>query len=126
MEEKLIEFETAQLAQEKGFSENVDFCYDSEEKNIEDPYVYNVGDLSGDDELYAPTQSLLQTWLREVHNIFVFVDFESYSPDIPKYYAGVKSLSSKNMGELLLDGFSLFKTYEEALEEGLYNALKLI
>lgn len=118
MQEQLITFETAQLAQEKGFSENVDFCYDSEEKNIEDPYVYNVGDLSGDDELYAPTQSLLQKWLREVHNIHIAILPKILPSNQVKYYS-FKGKLKKNFE-------NLYNTYEEALEIGLQEALKLI
>lgn len=74
----------------------------------------------------APTQNLLQKWLREKHKIFVTVIFESYRPDCPKFSADVLSLSSKNMGERVLDGFTLYNTYEEALEEGLYQTLLLV
>lgn len=69
---------------------------------------------------------LLQKYLREKHNIYVSVHFDSYSPDVPEYYAVVKSISSKNMGERLLDGFTLYSNYEDALEEGLFESLKLI
>jgi hypothetical protein len=69
---------------------------------------------------------LCQKWLREEHRIFVSVDFESYQPDVPKYSADVHNLSSKNMGERLLDGFTLCDTYEQALMEGVYESLKLL
>ena len=78
------------------------------------------------DSCEAVYQTELQTWIRDKHKIFVSVECEPYSPDVPKYYAIVKSLNSKNMGETLLDGFSLFEKYEDALEQGLQEALKLI
>jgi len=130
MQEQLISLETAKLACEKGFTENVDFCYDSEEKNIEDPYVHNIGDLSGDDELYAPTQSLLQKWLREVHNIHINVNcvlprnnkqFESCICKIT-----TPEMIEKRDLSKFIHLTPLFFTYEEALEEGLQTALNLL
>lgn len=68
----------------------------------------------------APTQSLLQKWLREKHNIHIGVyynknscvwDVECWHVDDvePFYYGNIE-----------------FNTYEEALENGLQEALKLI
>ena len=113
MREKLINFNTAKLACEKGFTENVDFCYDSEEKDIEDPYVHNIGDLSGDEELYAPTQGLLQKWLRETHKINVYC--LPCEHDESLWYNNIASQIPVFTG-----------TYEEAVEIGLFEGLKLI
>ena len=75
------------------------------------------------------SQSLLQKWLREVHNCIVEVQFEKlvclnqldwivtvdyYKPDF------------SNLTEEADYKSDYFSTYEEALEDGLYNALKLI
>lgn len=68
----------------------------------------------------------LKGLLMNEHNIFVSVDFDSYIPDVPKYSAFVKSLSSEDMGQYLLDAFSCYDSYHAAFEEGLYEAMKLI
>ena len=95
MKEELITFETAKLAHSKR-------CYE-----FSAPMPSLIFE-----EKYRPTQSLLQTWLREIHNIFVNVDV-NYCYKI--YYKD--ELNSKS-GD--------FHNYEEALEYGLQAALKLI
>ena len=123
MEDQLISFETAKLAKEKGFDERINNFYNQNGNllyNLQQNRNLHSGGAS------APSQSLLQKWLREVHNIFIEVNFIAYIPDKAQYAAYIKSLSSKNMGEILLDGFTIFDKYEEALEQGLYEALKLI
>ena len=138
MEDTIVSYETALLAKEVGFNEECNNVYNKSLKK--ETLEYYEGDASGvikNSEVQntstgvvylctAPTQSLLSKWLREIHKIHVSVDFDSYSPDVPKYYAVVKSIGSKNMGERLLDGFTLYSNYEEALEQGLFESLKLI
>ena len=123
MQDTLIGYETAFLAKQRGFDE---ICYTNVWKN--ECYTHSEFAASNSDyttiRCSAPTQSLLQKWLREKYNIFVTVDINAYCNNI--YSASVLSLSSKNQGELLLDGFTMYKIYEEALEQGLREALKLI
>lgn len=131
MQEQLISLETAKLACEKGFTENVDFCYDSEEKNIEDPYVHNIGDLSGDDELYAPTQSLLQKWLREVHNthiqVYTMERWLETNNNMEIYFeVNLKIGNNLNGISNVKSNMLEFNYYEEALEAGLQTALNLL
>lgn len=76
--------------------------------------------------ILAPLWQQAIDWLREKHSIFVSYDFEQDCPDIPKYYAVVKSLSCKPAGETILDGFTLFPSPELALEQGILETLYLI
>lgn len=152
MRDTLISFETAKLANEKGFDEGClyrypiqDFCnWDCD---------YNTSYRTGkafkkiwgfDDEeqekyiIDAPTQSLLQKWLRE--NYFIEIKIEPLGWDTDKhwayrgavykfekisdfYYAQEKSIGlvSDNKN----DGF-IFRSYEEVLEKGLIVGLSLI
>lgn len=114
MEDQLISFEAAKLAKEKGFDIHCRFHYDKENGNLyeNEDFPYN----SWNGSLFAPTQSLLQKWLREKHKLFVYVLDDDR---INKYYWGVSNLfsSSENPD---------FNTYEEALEVGLQQALKFI
>lgn len=66
----------------------------------------------------APTQSLAARWLREKHELFVFVNYRSFGieecngwyyhiGESPNHYSSVQ-----------------FKTYEEAMESGLKEVLK--
>lgn len=134
---KRITFETAKLAKKVGFNKDCFFAVDALYPNDEHLAYDLTGETfftqkdilnaqeNGHDCYLLPFQSQLQEWLR-TKLIFVNVDFDSYKPDVPKYFAEVKSLSCKNMGERLLDGFSLCNTYEEAFEEGLAEGLKIL
>jgi len=78
----------------------------------------------------APTQSLLQKWLREVHNwnIIVFNDDGDIEFGNLRYNFELRNvtISFKKRNIKNIVGTYEFKTYEEALEKGLQEALKLI
>jgi len=127
MKEQLISFETAKLAKKSGFNINVNsyyspnhvLCVHDEFNNVSFKNLNDHHDpigRQGKRYLSAPTQSLLQKWLREVHNCDVNV--LPYNKLHNKYY------------EVCVDEavttWSGFNTYEEALETGLQEALKLI
>lgn len=139
MQEELVTFKTAVLASDKSFNWETQHVYSTEEENTDDPMVYNYGSsLIGDEELYAPTQSLLHRWLREVHDIRVLIDFETiddsetaYTFKIVKYLPEGKGRKKDTWGFYettysFTQGGGWYKTYEEALELGLIEGLKLI
>lgn len=118
MEEQRVNFETAVLAKEKGFKlplSSANNYWIKDGSRIASYEWFNLEDFM--DYIDAPTQSLLQKWLREEHNIDVLVDkgflCDNYSYEI--YH--------KND---MIDSEYIFKTFEKALEAGLYEALKLI
>lgn len=119
MKEDLVNIKTALLASDKGFKENVDYCYDISDVNVvDDPPVYNVGDAIGDDELFAPTQSLLQKWLREVHNIFVH--------PVAVFPIGYETVSYYDAGFRGHHLMQRFESWEEAFEYALVYGLNKI
>lgn len=94
---------------------------------------YNDVNFKTQKNYFAPTQSLLQRWLREVHNIEILIN------RIPPEAV----LASKNNGKNILNNYSYYvwslnnnpriankgsfkNTYEEALEKGLQEALTFI
>ena len=98
MKEQLISLETAKLASDIGYS----------------PIL--LGDNFKDK---LPTQSLLQKWLREVHNIHV-IAVSGGENGLPSYdYCVMVNRINHNLD----DGDY---SYEEALEKGLQESLKLI
>jgi len=109
MKEQLISIETAKLLHKVGGFEKRwgDVAYKAEDGKL-------YGDTGSYTDYPAPTQSLLQKWLREVHNIHVvIVGSPTYSPCV------------------MLNGTNYWRQddellYEEALEKGLQEALKLI
>jgi hypothetical protein len=125
MKEQLITFETAKLAKEKGFKIKQKKGYFSE---VETPT--NSGYRTLPEFGFAPTQSLLQKWIREAHDIQVYS--QSYTVRGGKqgkrfgdYIYVINPLYGEHV--LMEDARdSKFQTYEGALEIGLQEALKLI
>lgn len=85
--------------------------------------------------IFAPYQSQLQSWLRDNHQIYVeVIVFLSDDSDLPKFKVGVSKLIEVLPGTVGLTGSTLndgikyrvFKTYEDAFEEGLKKAIELI
>lgn len=113
MEEQIVSFGTSKLAKEKGCDIKGNYIYIGD-RDVD--LIQNYGTINKD-YWQAPTQSIIQKWLREVHSIDVLVDkgflSNKYSYEI--YH--------KND---MFDSEYIFKTYEEALEKGLYETLKLI
>jgi hypothetical protein len=147
MKEEIVKFETAKLAKEKGF-----FYKTAQFYPTENPHSYNK-DLQGvgilgtlhENNLYkkyteiheesglleyqintyisAPTQALLQKWLKDKHNIIVLSEpvlgFSHIEFSMSIY-------TKKNIFSLTKFHVSSNKSYEEALEAGLIEGLKLI
>lgn len=117
MTEELISFETAKLAKEKGFNEDCEYNYDM---NGEIHHIGKQNHNSHQLKISAPTQSLLQRWLREIKQIDICVNSVRFTghEEIGYYTYSIKSIvPTKNYR---------FDTYEQALEEGLKQALTLI
>jgi hypothetical protein len=122
MKEEIISFTVAKLAKEKGFANKYPH-------RLRRDYYNHLGGLNGDVTEYikaylngkdtgeyttidAPTQSLLQRWLREEKGVFISVDV-NFCYDI---YLNDEAYSESTE----------HNNYEQALEEGLYESLKLI
>lgn len=93
----------------------------------------NLGCIIKNDEYYLWE---IQKWLREVHNLFIKIDFfDDENLELGWDYAiyDLKNpFKGNNIDENPIVEYSSsgkdrhFKIYEEALEEGLYKALTLI
>ena len=141
MQEDLISFETAKLAKEKGFDwDCVNYFQDSHRAGVHKINNINnkiIDELHQEDKyciifFATPTQSLLQKWLREVHNIYVesYHDLTSDGTKIQFYTSwGFLQQKDKNGNRNVngwYDEYNDWKTYEEALEIGLQEGLKLL
>jgi len=131
MEEQLVTFEVARLAKEKGCKLDL---YSDDEWH----YIDEEGDLfwcthdprssyPNAERVVKCSQSLLQKWLRDKHSLYVLLEETetlSLKSGIGFYY---KIIKVKDREHLRLDySMYFYKTYEEALEAGLKEALKLI
>lgn len=139
MEDQIINFETAKLASEVGLTRNgiilknntfvskgitCSTCYNENGKLITPKYILEK-------HLVAPTQSLLQKWIREKHNLNVCVlPFYGLVECIKEINEGVKKEKKKLFAAMIWENTEIvteeYETYEDALEAGLQEALKLI
>jgi hypothetical protein len=130
MEDILVTFPTAKLAKEKGFIEYCIYAY-FKDKEIRLSHCYSIksDEAKPEDEIYAPTQSLLQKWLREIHeiNCIAWCNASGWAWEIEKTngtHISIMDIDGDVKGTNLNSG--MFNIYEEALEIGLQEALKLI
>ena len=151
MKESLISFKTAKLAKEKSLSIGSPICYveyHSDYVYDEDPthqeshksgeislwysyYENNNEETIDIDEYFskyeAPTQSLLQKYLREKHKIYIEVRHSH--KDLSHYCYYVYSTWDEyctQIKDLIIGEVIYYSTYEEALESGLQEALILL
>ena len=133
MKNELVTFETAKLADKAGFDWEVYAAYNKNNEELEDLsdiYHYaceggmeldewfgNYNSKSWKSLISAPTQSLLQRWLREVHNIHVEVICNNIVTKL--YTCEITAMHFEKITKT-------FKSFEEALEEGLKQSLKRI
>ena len=127
--EQYVSVETAKLAKEKGFNEPCRHYYLNGAKEVNNetimiydlPYPYNSTDKN---YFAAPTQSLLARWLREKYNVSV----EVYS-SVFRYQHNIRNIDSTCIGGSdysKTNGGGAWSSYEEAMEDGLQEALKLL
>ncbi len=128
MNEPLVSSKTALLAKTKGFDWKVlNYLNDREFSPSQDDVGslenYNRKNPYWDELNYysVPTQSLLQKWLREVHDIHLWVKKRIVCGDYTEYEVNLQK------GHKHANNYhNYYKTYEEALEIGLKEALNLI
>ena len=156
MKDELISFEAAKLANKKGFDGCCICAYevcDITGKESMESAINAIGDpffnkenmiaceKNGYEAYLDPTQSLLQRWLREVHDIEVWVCTGMIGSDDSEYYYNIrhiiypKAKRECNRYETI-ESLKLYSggytnivpndTYEQVLEAGLIEALKLI
>lgn len=137
MKEQLITFETAKLAKKKGFDiDGVKYIGSGE----------HIGKVGSDTscKLYylAPTQSLLQKWLRENHKIEIELlldaNYISEGEICGCYRVIVTNKNNYTIGKKVhgatinkdviyqQEDIGCTSNYEEALEEGLKAALNIV
>jgi len=130
MEERQITYEVAKLARKKGFDEKCIKEFNSSKDVVDCHYSFvKNSDIDYGCLCTSTTQSIMQKWLREVHNIHINPNpyRESIVPgdtEITGYYVG--EIYNKEGKEIGYIGESNFATYEDALERGLLKGLSLI
>ena len=142
MEEQLVSFETAILAKKKKFDIPVkygvygkkmklsqNFGWEKNQKLELTNWNAKTKQKKGSQATSVPTQSLLQKWLREEKKIFVCTDISPISGNYEYFIHHIldHNMETNEFAPLIKEsnGYD-FISYEDALEEGLKEALKLI
>ncbi|WP_302295952.1 hypothetical protein [Bacteroides finegoldii] len=124
MTEELITLETAKLLKEKGFNE---YCKDiiREDNGRMMQSVFRTNKDLPKGAYSRPTQSIAAKWLRETKNLHISIIRNAcgYGYDICKADNGTHITDGIFKGSN--DG-GQWDTYEEALEVGIQEALKLV
>lgn len=116
MKEQHVTFETAKLLRKIDFQEEVNSFYNQYGVFFY-PQSYLNWNYDKKAKYSAPTQCLVQKWLREKYNIYI--DIVTAGPNFFVTHVG------KAERPTIIDN-SQHKSYEKALEVGLQEGLKLI
>lgn len=126
MKDELVGIVVAKLAKDKKFLEVNPYPFwfhanGKEAKKFEDLWNVKTSEYFEHECILRPTQSLLQRWLRETQEIHVEVISK-------KYKTKIATCIPRTFKYIINGTYSLtvYNTYEEALEEGLLQGLKLI
>ena len=141
MKEELVTLETAKLLKEKGFvweCERTISCDKIIRRWNHPQYISCCTEIDGElVEFLCPTLYVAQKWLRETKNLHVLSTpkvVESYNKigevvktEVEFYYWDIYVVGSNKHKHIIQNCFTnQFNTYEEALEAGIQEALKLI
>ena len=119
--EQYVTFETARMLKKAGFDALCNSMYTDNGFGWSDLDKVNYNEYKT--SYSRSTQSLAVRWLREVHNIHLFVNY--FFEDNMWFYVTV-DLTESDEVKGIHPNESNYESYEEALEAGLQEALKLI
>lgn len=100
--EQFVSFDTARMLKEAGFEAECGFIVDDDGR-----------------KLYRPTQALAARWLREVHHILIMLN-----PTLDGWIFDLFNLKGHHY--ILCNQDANADSYEQAMEAGLREAIKLI
>lgn len=123
--EDYVSFETAKLLKEKGFDESCHCFYEYKKRlyNDMDKYFPNGmknsdHDKEGNKGISAPTLQMVMKWLREVHNVFIYIEPFITASGLQGYKPYCTKIGGEFMWINPLRKYSNTSsdTYEEAVE----------
>lgn len=125
MEETFVSYDTAMLAESKGFKlrrTTHGYYTNNNYPNVK-PLVWQKRIINNWATYHTDvfSQSILQKWLRNVHNIHIIIEPVFDDMNNIEYFGW----RGKNKGGASKLG-GIGDTYEQALEEGLFKTLELI
>lgn len=131
MKEQIISFETAKLAKEKGLTdkEYSTSYYFPDGKIDLDKLMKNTINKTDNMVFYAPTQTLLQKWIREEHRIHLVIEPSVQGDELVWDCQWISTKIHNKTYKSFLPQWATTNccdSYEQALEEGLVKTLKMI
>lgn len=125
MIEEFVTLETAKMLKEKGFNMYCSFTFREDGNYYCSPTSYIANSSLPANNYSCPRLYIAQKWLRETKNLHISIIRNAcgYSYDICKADNGTHIVEGVFKGPN--DG-GQWDTYEEALEAGIFEALKLI
>jgi hypothetical protein len=120
MTEELVTLETAKLLKEKGFNE---YCKDViSDKGLMMETIFRTSKDLPKSFYSCPMQSIAQKWLRETKYLHIEISYmyENY------WIYDILTIPNHDLVGLSDRPIIHYKSYEEALEAGLVECLKLI
>ena len=122
--EEICTYEVCKLAKEKGFNEYVEAFYaeNCDTAHSQGPEKWN----EYKDRYAAPTQSLLQRWLREERGVTICVDIfdDGWFFDISTFYKQDTGVYEVDIPYKSSNVSPVYDTYELALEDAELYVLK--
>ena len=119
IEESYVSFDTAKMLKEAGFNDICRCDYDG----VDGFRWFRIGKSIPKGWVPCPTQALAARWLREVHHYAVCV---WYSAEHEKWFYAHGNLDNMMFDEEYSISDFIYDSYEQALEAGLQEAIKLI
>lgn len=110
IEESYVSFDTAKMLKDTGFEAECSFIVDDD-----------------GNKLYRPSQALAARWLREVHhlNVYACFDYVCFDDGKRKWFFMRENTMINDYTSVYCSIIS-YDSYEQALEAGLQEAIKLI
>jgi hypothetical protein len=128
MEEQLISDKTAKLAKEKGFNIETFYALIKSNSGKEIKMFYNTEDIHPLLTFisWLPTQSLLQQWIRKIHNINITVTQEVHMKWFYDFSTIALTPETYDAPDYIHEYEEGFSSYEDALEAALFAILQLL
>ena len=123
IEESYVSFDTAKMLKEAGFDEVCRYNYD----NVGGFRWLKIGEPTPKGWVPCPTQALAARWLREVHhlNLYACFDYVCFEDGERKWFF-MRENTMINDYTSVYSSIISYDSYEQALEAGLQEAVKLI
>lgn len=127
--DQIVNFETAKLAKEKGFKLRTNpFGYVTKfyEPKTGSIRAYGMHGRNFKNLIYAPTQTELLKWIRDVHNLHIQISIGTTLEKPVKCWVYFIQNDKGRTIQWNTNSNNVYNSYEESLEVGLLKALELI